>query len=154
MHREVFALHKELLKLRREDKTLKRMQEGGRFDAAVLSNDAMLFRFFGEAPGGIGDRLLLVNFGSDLNLQIAPEPLLAPPMNHRWAVLLSTEEPRFGGTGAPSPETELEGWLLTGRCASVMRALPAAEFTMETRVHVRGSAQAATRRPPRESKTK
>lgn len=153
-HKHVFRLHKELLKLRREDKTLKHMHERGSFDAAVLSSGALVFRFFGEAPGGIGDRLLLINFGHDLNLQIAPEPLLAPPLNHRWAVLLSTEEPRFGGTGATSPETELEGWLLSGRCASVMRALPMAEFTMETRVRVRGSAQAAKRRPPRDANAK
>jgi hypothetical protein len=71
----------------------------------------------------------------------APEPLLAPPAGLRWAVQLATEDPRYGGSGLPPPETESEGWFLTGRCAIVLRPAPAAEATVLTRVVHAGSAQ-------------
>jgi maltooligosyltrehalose trehalohydrolase len=73
-------------------------------------------RFFGEEDD---DRLLLVNFGLDLNLIPAPEPLLAPPEGKEWRVLWSSEDPRYGGTGAPPLDPE-EKWFLPGHAAMAL----------------------------------
>jgi maltooligosyltrehalose trehalohydrolase len=70
-------------------------------------------RFF--VPDG-ADRLLLVNLGATLNLNPAPEPLLAPIAEHGWAVLWSSENPRYGGNGTPELETRAN-WILPGHAA-------------------------------------
>src|SRR5262249_38611286 len=73
-HPEAWALHRDLLRLRREDAVLRGQGAGG-FDGAVLCAQAFVLRFF-DAAGD--DRLLIVNLGVDLHLSPAPEPLLAP----------------------------------------------------------------------------
>ena len=111
---EQVALHRDLLRLRREDGTL-----GDRavsVDGAVLSPSAYVLRFFGQNGN---DRLLIVNLGRDLVLDRVPEPLLGPPEGMAWGMLWSSEEPRYGGCGTPPVETE-EGWELTGRSAVVL----------------------------------
>jgi maltooligosyltrehalose trehalohydrolase len=124
-HAPCYALHKDLLRLRREDPVFSTHGEG-RLDGAVLGPDAFVLRFFGRFFGGPAgkaaeDRLLLVNLGVDLELEPVPEPLLAPPAGLRWEVLWSSEEPRYGGSGAPPPEDEEGCWRLPGQAAVVMR---------------------------------
>jgi maltooligosyltrehalose trehalohydrolase len=148
-HAEVLALHRDLLRLRREEPVFRRVQTSassvgsrrGDVDGAVLGPDAFVLRYFGEDRAGADDRLLLVNFGTDLRLEPCPEPLLAPPRDRRWAVQLATEDPRYGGSGIAPPDTESEGWFLAGRCATVLRAAPAEETTVLTRMIHAGSAQ-------------
>jgi maltooligosyltrehalose trehalohydrolase len=115
-HQPYYALHRDLLRLRREDSVFG-AHRGMAIDGAVLGPEAFVLRFFG-ADGD--DRLLLVNFGVDLQLDPAPEPLLAPPAEHTWHVLWSSEDPVYGGSGTPRPETD-EGWMLPGHVAVVMR---------------------------------
>jgi maltooligosyltrehalose trehalohydrolase len=62
---------------------------------------------------------LLVNFGVDLHLASAPEPLLAPPAGRYWRVLWSSEDPAYGGSGTPPPEAE-DQWTVHGQAAIVM----------------------------------
>jgi maltooligosyltrehalose trehalohydrolase len=114
-HADVFRLHKDLLALRRTDLAFAR-QGRGSVDGAVLGPYAFLLRFF---AGGRADRLLLVNFGPDLHLDQAPEPLLAPPESCGWAVLWSSEDRAYGGEGTSPPET-LDGWRITGESAVVL----------------------------------
>lgn len=114
-HREAYALHCDLLRLRREDPVFS-AQRGGGVDGAVLSPAAFVLRYFGEASG---DRLLLINLGGDLHLPIAPEPLLAPPGGREWDVLWSSEHPRYGGGGTPALEGEA-GWRIPARAAIVL----------------------------------
>ncbi|HVR11732.1 MAG TPA: DUF3459 domain-containing protein, partial [Thermoanaerobaculia bacterium] len=71
----------------------------------------------GAGTGRAGDRLLVLNLGADLDLAPAPEPLLAPPAGVRWQVLWSSEDPRYGGAGAPPPEDAEGRWRLPGRAA-------------------------------------
>jgi maltooligosyltrehalose trehalohydrolase len=113
---EIYALHRDLLRLRREDAVIGGARRGG-VDGAVLSGDAFVLRYFGE---GGDDRLLLVNLGRDLRFSPAPEPLLAPPSASRWRVLFSTEEPEYGGTGTPSPESEDGQWQMAGEAATLL----------------------------------
>ena len=108
-NRPIYELHKDLLRLRREDPVLRAQRPGG-MDGAVLRSNAFVLRFFGERDD---DRLVIINLGSDLDLDIAPEPLLAPPAGERWEVLWSSERPRYGGSGVSAPETE-SGWHIQG----------------------------------------
>jgi maltooligosyltrehalose trehalohydrolase len=85
-------------------------------DGAVLGEQAFVLRYF---QGGRADRLLLVNFGRDLYLDQAPEPLLAPPEGCGWAVLWSSESRAYGGSGTPPPEAR-DGWRVMGEAAVVM----------------------------------
>ena len=119
-HAPRYQLHKDLLRLRREDPVFAAQRERG-VDGAVLGEHAFVLRFFG---GEHGDRLLIVNLDSELELRPVPEPLLAPPAGRRWAPVLSTEDPRYGGYGAPPPETEA-GWHLTAECAVALAPVPA-----------------------------
>ncbi len=114
-HAPAYALHRELLKLRREDDIFCQ-QRAGAVDGAVLSETAFVLRFFGERGN---DRLLLVNFGRDLHLISAPEPLLAPPADMGWRVIWSSEDPRYGGAGTPPVETD-DGWRILGEAAVVL----------------------------------
>lgn len=117
-HAEVYALHRDLLRLRRTDPVFRSPRRRG-VDGAVLGAEAFVLRFFG---GPAGDRLLLVNLGRELPLTPAPEPLLAPPEGRHWVLLWSSEDPRYGGTGTPEPESEDEGWRLPGHAALVLAA--------------------------------
>ena len=92
-----YALHRDLLHLRRSDPVIRRAAFTAP-DGAVIAAEAFVLRFRGGADG---DRLLIVNLGSDLDLRPVPEPLLAPPFECRWEVLWSSEAPRYGGNGTP-----------------------------------------------------
>jgi maltooligosyltrehalose trehalohydrolase len=111
-HAEIYHLHKDLLRLRRDDAVFSRQHAGG-VDGAVLGEQAFVLRFFGEEGQ---DRLLLVNVGADLHLDPAPEPLLAPPEGLRWKVLWSSEDPGYGGCGTFPPDTE-DNWRIPGNAA-------------------------------------
>jgi maltooligosyltrehalose trehalohydrolase len=126
-HAQIHALHKDLLTLRRTDPVFSRVGGRDQLDGAVIGPHAFALRYFGEA----GDRLLLVNLGLDLHLRVLPEPLLAPPQDSKWNVILSTESPRFGGSGVAPLETPAQDWRLPianwhlpGRCAVVLDAQP------------------------------
>lgn len=112
----VWQMHRDLLKLRREDPVFRNIRPRG-LDGAVIGVSALAIRFFGEAGD---DRLLLVNLGRDLKLQPAPEPLLAPPFGKSWTVLWSTEDPCYGGCGTVTPETR-QGLRVPGNAAVVLR---------------------------------
>jgi maltooligosyltrehalose trehalohydrolase len=117
IHKEEYALHCDLLRLRREDPVFRASQRSQRIDGAVLSPDAWAIRFFGEKPGE--DRLLLVNLNRDIHLVPAPEPLLAPPADCVWDTVWSSEDPRYGGMGMPPWPAEAN-WYLQGESAVVL----------------------------------
>lgn len=115
-HAALYALHRDLLRLRREDPVISLQAQDG-IDGAVLSDDCFVLRFF--SPGYSGDRLLLINLGRDLHLDPAPEPLLAPPDATQWSVRWSSEDPAYGGCGTPPLETE-ENWNVPGLAAVLL----------------------------------
>ncbi|HZZ91803.1 MAG TPA: malto-oligosyltrehalose trehalohydrolase [Usitatibacter sp.] len=116
-HAETYAMHRDLLRLRREDAAFRAQRAGG-MDGAVLNDAAFLLRFFGEEPGA--DRLVVVNLGRDLHDFPSPEPLLAPPEGCAWETLWTSEDPRYGGQGTPALETA-EGWRVPGHATVVLR---------------------------------
>jgi maltooligosyltrehalose trehalohydrolase len=130
-HAQICLMHKVLLELRQKDAAFRRVQRRGDIDGAVLGNDAFVLRFFDDKGD---DRLLVINLGTDLHLEIIPEPLLAAPQGMRWDIIFSTEEARFGGSGSPPIETRGEDWRLPGenwripgRSGTVLKPAPLTE---------------------------
>jgi maltooligosyltrehalose trehalohydrolase len=142
-HAQVYELHKDLLALRQSERAFRRVQRRGDIDGAVLGANAFVLRYFCDA---CDDRLLIVNLGNDLELDVVPEPLLAPPMGKRWSIVWSSEHPKYGGSGTPPLDTELEGWFIRGRCTVVLQPLPAEQAEVQSRKVAEGSAQAPRRK--------
>ncbi len=109
-------LHRDLLRLRREDSRLSRQIVGG-VDGSVLGAESFLLRFSSDQND---DRLLIVNFGRRQRLVPAPEPLLAPPSGFEWELLWSSESARYDGPGTVDLATE-EEWILPAEAAFVLR---------------------------------
>ena len=118
----VVRLHRDLLRLRREDPVFA-AQDSQRMHGAVLGPEAFLLRFFG-ADGD--DRLLVVNLGATLPLLPMPEPLLAPPAGMRWKLLWHSEEPRYGGNAMMEPDGE-HSWRLPAHALAVLAPHPQEE---------------------------
>ena len=116
-HAEVLAMHRDLIRLRKDDPLLGKAVRGT-FDGAVLSTSAFVLRFFGRA---LDDRLLIVNLGAHVHLDPAPEPLLAPPPGCEWEMAWSSEDPRYGGSGTPPLDSE-ENWHLPAEAAVLLIA--------------------------------
>jgi maltooligosyltrehalose trehalohydrolase len=101
------ALHRDLLRLRREGPF------ASAFHTAVLSESCLLLRSH--------EWLLLVNLGSELELAVVNEPLLAPPSGFdRWQAHWSSESADYGGSGMEEPDTG-EGWRIRGSAAVLLR---------------------------------
>jgi maltooligosyltrehalose trehalohydrolase len=116
-NRELYDLHIDLLKLRREDSRF-RKQIPNAIDGAVLGTTSFVLRYFSNDGD---DRLLLVNFGQRQELHPASEPLLAPPSGCRWNLLWTSESSRYGGAAAPVPVAS-EDWILPGEATVALRA--------------------------------
>jgi maltooligosyltrehalose trehalohydrolase len=117
------ALHRDLLRLRREEPAFASQRAGG-VDGAALGPAAFVLRFFGERRGEADDRLLLVNLARAL---VAPpaEPLLAPPVGAAWTLRWSSQDPVYGGGGTPAVETP-SGLRLPAESAVVLAPRPRA----------------------------
>jgi maltooligosyltrehalose trehalohydrolase len=121
-HREIYELHRGLLRLRRDDAVFSAQEPRG-LDGAVLGAEAFVLRFF-DRDGD--DRLLVVNLGPDLGLNPAPEPLLAPPPGKVWRTVWSSEAYAYGGTGTPPLETK-NNWCIPAEAAVVLALSDASE---------------------------
>jgi maltooligosyltrehalose trehalohydrolase len=112
----VYQLHKDLIRLRKEDPVL-RFLRAGMMDGAILNDDALVLRFFADDGA---DRLLILNFGADTHPAIIPEPLLAPPEDMRWIIGWSSEDPKYGGSGASESESAEGAWFFQGHAATFL----------------------------------
>jgi maltooligosyltrehalose trehalohydrolase len=117
-HAASYALHRDLIQLRKSDPVLRR-QSVDRLHGARLSDDAFLLRHLDDE---VGDRLLVFNFGAELSLRIVPEPLLAPPPGG-WQIAWSSESPAYGGDGTPRLETAA-GWRIPAEAAVLLCGAP------------------------------
>ncbi len=116
-HTQEYHLHRDLLRIRREDAVFA-LQERGAVDGEVLGPEAFVLRFFGAEEGD--DRLLIVNLGRDVHLHPAAQPLLAPPESRRWEVAWTSEDARYGGWGTPPPEANGQ-WSIQGEAAVILK---------------------------------
>jgi len=111
-HLSAYALHRDLLRLRRTRKAISRPE---RVDGAILRSDAMALRYFGDSE----HYLLIINFGPDLDLTPLPEPLMAAPGLAGWSLLWSSESIAYGGNGTPPLNSESE-WRIPGEAAVLL----------------------------------
>lgn len=114
-HAGTYAMHRDLLRLRREDPVFRRPLHRG-VDGAVLAEQAFLLRYFSEDGD---DRLVIVNLGCDLNLASIAEPLIAPPAGKQWSLIWTSDDVRYGGTGTTAPQHE-GGWHIPGEATIVL----------------------------------
>jgi maltooligosyltrehalose trehalohydrolase len=142
-NQEAMALHRDLLKLRREDAVF-RAQRGDRLQCAILADEAFVLRYFGDDGD---DRLVAVNLGCDEHFDPAPEPLLAPPLGRDWRKIWSSEAPEYGGSGTPQLESE-ENWRFPGRTTVVMAAVAPEATQAQPGGSIRGSLANEDRRDP------
>lgn len=129
---------RDLLTLRREDRTISKQGRGGRFgargvDGAVLDRDAFVLRWFGSERDGSADRLLVINLGRRLRLGTVAEPLLAPPEGRAWRLRWTSDSVAYGGNGTPEPDTDDGGWWLPAESALVLAPVKRAEAAPATR---------------------
>jgi maltooligosyltrehalose trehalohydrolase len=114
-HADVWILHRDLIRLRREDPVFS-AQRADRIHGAVIGPEALLLRYFGDRRD---DRLLIVNLGRDLLWSPVAEPLASPPSEKDWRLLWSSEDPRYGGSGTGLLDTRQ--WRIPGHTTIVLR---------------------------------
>jgi maltooligosyltrehalose trehalohydrolase len=117
-NKQLYDLHIDLIKLRREDSRFREQKTGG-VDGAVLGAKSFVLRYFAEKND---DRLLLVNLGDTRLLDPMPEPLLAPPLGFEWTTLWSSDSERYGGPGTTQVATQ-DNWTLPGEAAIALKLI-------------------------------
>jgi maltooligosyltrehalose trehalohydrolase len=120
-NRELYDLHVDLLKLRREDSRFRQQSTSG-IDGAVLGPASFVLRYFSKSND---DRLLIVNFGDRQTLHPASEPLLAPLAGCSWETLWTSDSPRYGGGGCIAVATQ-EQWVLPAESTVALQPVPSA----------------------------
>lgn len=117
-NQEMLQLHRDLLRLRREDPIFSQ-QDWKMLDGAVVGPEAFILRWFAPEEN---DRLLCVNLGRDMDWRPVPEPLAAPPRGHDWRLLWASEQFEYAGAGAA--EFSARDWIIPGHTAIVLEAVP------------------------------
>jgi maltooligosyltrehalose trehalohydrolase len=118
-NRELYQLHLDLIRLRREDSRF-REQIPGSIDGAVLGPQSFVLRYFAAQND---DRLLIVNLGKQQTLESVPEPLLAPLLGFEWERVWSSELRKYGGPGELTVVTQ-DSWTLPAEAAIALRLVP------------------------------
>jgi maltooligosyltrehalose trehalohydrolase len=116
-HASSVRLHRDLLRLRAEDEVLSRLgSEEVQVESSSPTETLLLVRYVSRH----GDRLLVVNFGSDY-LSPMNDPLLAPPRGMAWRDLWASEHPDYGNSAA-RPLAVDGAWLVRARSATILAA--------------------------------
>jgi maltooligosyltrehalose trehalohydrolase len=119
-HAHAYALHIDLLRLRREETAFRAQGRHG-LDGSVLSASAFALRFF--TPDHADDRVLVVNLGADLHRTSIADPLIAPPAGTAWSLRWSSEDPAYGGRGTPAIQPDSQ-WVFPAESAIVLAPGP------------------------------
>jgi maltooligosyltrehalose trehalohydrolase len=119
-HAGIYRMHRDLIALRKSQPLIGEARPGA-FDGAILGQNALALRYFGQAQD---DRLLIVNLGATIQFDPCPEPLLAPPSRLRWDVIWSSEDPHYGGAGTAPLESEQGHWRIPAQAAALLIPKP------------------------------
>ncbi len=117
-------LHRDLLRLRREDRAITDARPDA-LDGAVLAEHVLALRYLQDDPAH--DRLLIVNLGPTHTQRPVPEPLIAPPAGTGWRIAWSSEDPAYNGHGTP-PVFTRERFAIPARAAVFLRPDPEAQI--------------------------
>jgi maltooligosyltrehalose trehalohydrolase len=114
-HNALFRLHRDLLRLRRDDPVLRDIgTEHVHVETSTQGLHVVLIRYVGAS----GHRLLIINLADDYPSPMN-DPLLAPATGRRWRHVWSSEHPDYGGSGVVQfPDTG--PWLIAGRSATLL----------------------------------
>ena len=118
-HATTYALHCDLLALRRDDAAFHNAQRLGGVDGFVVADRAFVIRLFGEEAG---ERLLIVNLGPELDMASVPDPLFAAPAGTTWRMVWTSNDIAYGGDGTPAIESE-QGVTIPAECTVLLSAL-------------------------------
>ncbi len=117
VNESLVRLHRDLLTLRSSDAAF-RAQDASALDGAVLGPELFMLRYTSRSPED--ERLLVVNFGPDVEAPSFAEPLVAAPDGYTWQIRWSSAEPEYGGYGTPSVVTD-GGWRVPAHAAVVLK---------------------------------
>lgn len=110
-------LHRDLLRLRRDDEVLRDLGTSlVRIESSAPAPSVLLIRYITDD----NHRLLVVNLADD-HLSPMNDPLYAPVPGTRWTVLWSSDDPEYGG-GGTVPFVEAGRWLIRGASATLVRS--------------------------------
>ncbi|MGH7630797.1 MAG: malto-oligosyltrehalose trehalohydrolase [Gemmatimonadales bacterium] len=109
---DALRLHRDLVTLRRSGAALNR----GRVESAALSEHAIALRTTGAGRA----TLLLVNLGTDLELEPGPGSFVAAPRGAGWSIRWSSDDVAYGGSGIPAAARR--GALAPGESALLLEA--------------------------------
>lgn len=118
-HAQMLAFYRDLLALRR-DEPLLRQRQHDTFQAARVAEDAIVMRY--QATGSAEALLVIVNLKGNLKLTFAEQEVTGPPANRLWRLLLSTDDPRYAGTGSEAISFSESGLTASSPVAVVLRS--------------------------------
>jgi maltooligosyltrehalose trehalohydrolase len=108
-------LHRDLLRLRRDDVVLRDVGTPAvRIESSAPAPGVVLLRYFTDTQ----HRLLVVNFADDYRSPMN-DPLLAPLGSTKWTQLWSSEQVQYGGCGVASVP-DVNPWIIPGGSACVL----------------------------------
>jgi maltooligosyltrehalose trehalohydrolase len=90
----ILELYRQLLALRRDDDVLKHNDRMKSHASAISAELVAVHRWW-----GMQQRLLLANFGPELELKVRDIEAFAPVYFRPWNLMLSTTDEAFGGSG-------------------------------------------------------
>ncbi len=105
-HAQILTLYRDLLQLRRDVKHFtSRQGSRGFFHSATVDRDAIALRYGNaESEATLGnpvaldqELLVITNLQGNLKLALTESNLTRPPQGYIWQLLLSTDDPRYGG---------------------------------------------------------
>ncbi len=117
-HESWYRLHSDLLSIRNSDPVFFKSNRIC-IDGAVLGDDLFILRYFGI---DCGDRLMIVNLGSDVFLPSISDPFSVPPDNSVWELVWYSENPLYGGSGAV-PLNPAQSWAISARCTYFLSSI-------------------------------
>lgn len=89
----IYTLYTRLLAMRREDEVLRHNDRQKTHASAISAEIVAVHRWWGTAQ-----RLMIANFGPEVELPVSETEAFAPIYNRPWKVLLSTTDEAFGGS--------------------------------------------------------
>ncbi len=108
-----WRLHADLLALRR---AWSETAGEARWDGSAPTADLLLLR----RTDADADHLVVVNFGSDMDIAPLADPLVAPPPGCDWTIRWSSEQLEYGGSGVP--RLRADRWLMAGHATTLLEA--------------------------------
>jgi maltooligosyltrehalose trehalohydrolase len=105
-------MFKTFIALRKTDPVFS--SENSAIESAVLYETILIIRYTLQAEG----RLIIFNYGKSFFFSPASESMLSPYKNKKWEMLISTEDPEYGGNGIAQVES-VEGWYIPAECTIV-----------------------------------